>query len=122
MSTIQQIQESIRSQLGLEPEETNEPPEGMKAWLSEFEPDMHASLYQEDEDEEYLDEASGSGKFDEFDARRLVERAFLKADGISLREYQGPEGIGQTSQATKARIVVTRALKAYLDALRSGRR
>jgi len=32
--------ESIRSQLGLEPEETNEPAEGFDAWLQEYEPEM----------------------------------------------------------------------------------
>jgi hypothetical protein len=68
-----------------------------------------------------LDEGSGASKFDEHDARSMVERAFLKAEGISMREYQGPQGLGQTPQATKARIVVTRALKGYLDAIRSGR-
>jgi len=42
--------ESIRSQLGLEPEETNEPAEGFDAWLQEYEPEMFG------EDEE-LDES-----------------------------------------------------------------
>jgi hypothetical protein len=58
MSTdkLHPIQESILSQLGLAPEETSEPEQGMKAWLSEFEPDMHSSLYREEEDGGYLGE------------------------------------------------------------------
>ena len=52
------LQESIRIQLGLDPPEPEGPPEGMKSWLSEFEPDIHSSLYEEDEDEdEVLDES-----------------------------------------------------------------
>jgi hypothetical protein len=60
MSTnkLHPIQESIRAQLGLEPEENAEPEGGMKAWLSEFEPGIHASLYAEDEDEDGLTEDS----------------------------------------------------------------
>ena len=54
MSTdkLHPLQESIRIQLGLDAPEPDGPPEGMDSWLSEYEPDMHSSLYGEGLDEE----------------------------------------------------------------------
>lgn len=103
--TLHPIQESIRAQLGLEPEEVNEPPEGMEAWLSEFEPGMHASLYHQDEGEGLLDEGKRWGT--------MMDRIMsMMAEGLKDASTQTYGGNRLSAKAWKEIMKDPRVVKA----------